>query len=384
MKILAVGGGSGGHVTPVVAVLKELRAIHPEAEIRFWCDAKFSGQAEALISSFDPNLRLDRVVSGKLRRYHHLTLIRQLMWPKLVLLNIRDAFLVGFGTIQSIIKLIIWRPDVIFAKGGFVCLPVGIAAKILNIPLAIHDSDALPGLTSRILSRWAKVIATGAPLEYYNYPADKSKYIGIPISSDFHKFTGNEVIEARNRWGINQDRPLIVITGGGLGAQRINDSVAMALEGLMRLASVVLVSGTGQYDELRSLTPENSSDFQLYPFVSEDMAGLLGAADIVLARAGATTILELAALERPTILIPNAKLTGGHQIKNAKVYSDAGAVEVIIEEDMVADPELIVKRSKALLQDKEHLLMLSRNISEFARPNAAKEMAQMIINVAGR
>jgi len=306
------------------------------------------------------------------------------MWPKLVLLNIRDAFLVGFGTIQSIIKLIIWRPDVIFAKGGFVCLPVGIAAKILNIPLAIHDSDALPGLTSRILSRWAKVIATGAPLEYYNYPADKSKYIGIPISSDFHKFTGNEVIEARNRWGINQDRPLIVITGGGLGAQRINDSVAMALEGLMRLASVVLVSGTGQYDELRSLTPENSSDFQLYPFVSEDMAGLLGAADIVLARAGATTILELAALERPTILIPNAKLTGGHQIKNAKVYSDAGAVEVIIEEDMVADPELIVKRSKALLQDKEHLLMLSRNISEFARPNAAKEMAQMIINVAGR
>jgi len=306
------------------------------------------------------------------------------MWPKLVLLNIRDGFLVGVGIIQSIAKLIIWRPDVIFAKGGFVCLPVGVAARILNIPLVIHDSDAFPGLTSRILSRWAKVIATGAPLEYYNYPASKSKYIGIPISSDFHKFTTDEIIEAKKKWGVEPTRPLIVITGGGLGAQNINDAVAIALKDLLELASVVLVSGTGQYDELRSLTPKNDSNFQLYPFISEDMASLLGAADIVIARAGATTILELAALGKPTILIPNAKLTGGHQIKNAAVYSDAKAVEIIIEDEMIDNPDLIVGMSKAILLDKNRLSILSKNISEFARPNAAKDMAQMIIDTAGR
>jgi UDP-N-acetylglucosamine--N-acetylmuramyl-(pentapeptide) pyrophosphoryl-undecaprenol N-acetylglucosamine transferase len=114
------------------------------------------------------------------------------------------------------------------------------------------------------------------------------------------------------------------------------------------------------------------------------MASLLGAADIVIARAGATTILELAALGKPTILIPNAKLTGGHQIKNAAVYSDAKAVEIIVEEEMIVNPDLVVEISKALLLDKNRLSVLSRNISEFARPNAAKDMAQMIIDAAGR
>ncbi|HZJ34543.1 MAG TPA: glycosyltransferase, partial [Candidatus Angelobacter sp.] len=151
MKILAVGGGSGGHVTPVVAVLRELRRAHPKAEIQFWCDNKFAVQAREIMSNFDAKIPVYTIIAGKLRRYHHLSAMRQLLWPSLVLSNIRDSFLVVVGFLQSVVKLITWRPDVVFTKGGYVCLPVGIAARILRIPLVIHDSDAHPGLTNRIL-----------------------------------------------------------------------------------------------------------------------------------------------------------------------------------------------------------------------------------------
>ncbi len=257
MKVLAVGGGSGGHVTPVVAVLREIRAKQPKAEIRFWCDKKFSKQAKSLLAGFDADIRVDTVSSGKFRRYYHLSIIRQLFWAKLVMLNLRDSFFVIVGFFQSLAKLIIWRPDVVFTKGGYVCLPVGMAAKLLGIPLVIHDSDAHPGLTNRILAKWANAIATGAPLEYYSYPKSISRYVGIPISSDFHKFSDAERIAAKQQWGIKPESKLIVVTGGGLGAKRINDAVAEALDSLLELGSVVLIAGAAQYDELRAITPES-------------------------------------------------------------------------------------------------------------------------------
>ncbi len=380
MKILAVGGGSGGHVTPVVAVLREIRKSHPQAEIRFWCDTKFASHARSLFVSFDPELRIDSIVSGKFRRYHHLTVLQQLLWVRLVLLNIRDSFLVGIGFVQSFMKLVVWRPDVVFTKGGYVCLPVGLAAKVLRIPLVIHDSDAHPGLTNRILSKWATSIGTGAPLEYYDYPKQRSRYIGIPISSDFHPFSEHERTVAREEWGIDLDRPLVVITGGGLGAQRINNVVVEILPELKKLASVVLIAGSAQYDELRALTPPNSTRFQLYPFIAEGMASLLGGADVVVARAGATTILELAALAKPTILVPNGKLTGGHQLKNARVYSDAHAVNIVDEDAMLEDKTVLVEAVTSLLGDSSKLAQLSTNIVTFARPNAARDMADMIID----
>lgn len=340
---------------------------------------KFASQARALLGHFDDTLPVQTIVSGKLRRYYHLSVIRQLMWPKLVALNLRDGFLVVIGFIQSFIKLVLWRPDVVFTKGGYVCLPVGLAAKILGIPLVIHDSDAHPGLTNRILAKWATAIATGAPLEYYSYPKKISRYVGIPISSDFHPFTGDERHVARELWGIDVANPLIVITGGGLGAMRINNVVVETLHDLLKLGSVVLVAGAGQYDELRSLTPPNDNHFQLHAFVSKDMAALLGGADIVVTRAGATTILELAALEKPTILIPNAKLTGGHQLKNAAVYADAGAVKIVDEDEMISDPMLLKEAIGEILRETSESAMMARKFSTFARPQAAKDMADMIL-----
>ena len=293
--------------------------------------------------------------------------------------NIRDLFLVGVGFIQSLFKLILWRPDVVFTKGGYVCLPVGIAAKLLRIPLVIHDSDAHPGLTNRILSRWATAIATGAPLEYYPYDPNKSTYVGIPIASQFVPYTEEQKVSAKAEWGVALDRPLIVATGGGLGAGRINMTVAHTLPELQKRGSVVLIAGAGQYDELRAELPPDSEDFQLYPFVS-NMHSLLGAADVVVTRAGATTILELAALRKPTILIPNAKLTGGHQLKNAAVYEQAHAVAVVDEEKMLDQPELLLHAVIDILDHPQESQQMAERFHAFSKPNAAKDMASLIIS----
>jgi UDP-N-acetylglucosamine--N-acetylmuramyl-(pentapeptide) pyrophosphoryl-undecaprenol N-acetylglucosamine transferase len=317
------------------------------------------------------------IVAGKFRRYYHLTVLQQLTWPSLVFQNIGDAFKVVVGFIQSFFKLLVWRPDVVFTKGGYVCLPVGLAAHLLRIPLVIHDSDAHPGLTNRVLSKWATAIGTGAPLEYYPYPASKTAYVGIPIATEFHPFTTAEQIAAKKEWGVVADRPLIVITGGGLGATRINNVVAESLKSLQRIGSVVLVAGAGQYDELRSLLPPDSEHFQLYPFVT-NMHSLLGAADVVVTRAGATTILELAALEKPTILIPNGKLTGGHQLKNAAVYEEARAVSVLNEDALDVQPALLAKEIDRLLSHPTETKAMAQRFGAFSKPDAAKDMAQMI------
>lgn len=330
---------------------------------------------------FDPSIQISTIVAGKLRRYNHLTIMQQLLWPRLVLLNIRDGFLVGVGLLQSIVKLLVWRPDVVFTKGGYVCLPVGLAARFLRIPLVIHDSDAHPGLTNRILARFASSIATGAPLEYYPYPKSISRYIGIPISDTFAPHTSQQQIDAKREWGIRDDIPLIVITGGGLGAQRINETVAETLHELRKLGSVVLVSGAGQYDELRAFMPPNDDSFQLHPFIT-DMPVLLTAADVVVTRAGMTIILELAGLAKPTVLIPNAKLTGGHQVKNANVYAAKDAVVVVNEEDMMIHRELLVHAVHSVLEDPSKARAMAQRLATFAKPHAAKDMAVMIVAAA--
>jgi len=330
------------------------------------------------MAAFGDGIPTQTIVAGKLRRYHHLSLWQHITWPSLMFRNIGDAFLVGVGVLQSLAKLILWRPDVVFTKGGYVCLPVGIAAHILRIPLVIHDSDAHPGLTNRALSKWATYIATGAPLEYYEYPKHKSSYVGIPIDSQFRIYTKDEQKKAKAEWGMHPDYPLLVVTGGGLGAKRINDAIARALHEFLEFTSVILVAGAGQYDELRALMPADSNRFQLYPFIAT-MPKLLAAADAVVTRAGATTILELSASYKPTILVPNAKLTGGHQLKNAKVYEDAKAVIVVDEEELLASADVLVSAVKDLIDNPQKANAMAKRFGEFAKPRAAQDVAKLIL-----
>ena len=381
MRILAAGGGSGGHVTPVVAVLHEIRQARPDVEVRFWCDKGFEAQSKTIMTEYDPGIRVDTIISGKLRRYNKLPLLEQLMrvrtivWP-----NIRDGFKVTAGIVQSFFKLIAWRPDVVFAKGGFVCLPVGIAARLLRIPLIIHDSDAHPGLTNRLLSRWATQILTGAPLEYYKYPASKTHYVGIPINVDLADPTMSAE-ERKKQLDINPNKPLVFCTGGGLGAARINEAVIANLETLLPHTSVVIVTGQKNYQETVDKTPKDTlqrDDLKIYPFLS-GLAEHFAAADVVITRAGMTTMYELAALGRPTIVIPNAHLTGGHQIKNASVYSDAGAAIVLDEDELVENPAILAENVIRLVSHPELKQQLSDSILKLAKPDAAKETAKIIL-----
>lgn len=375
-----MGGGSGGHVTPVAAVLRELRTKHPECDVRFWCDAHFAPQARSIMAEYDPSIRVQTVLAGKFRRYHHLTKLQHFTVPSVVFLNVRDAFLVAFGTLQSIVRLIMWRPNVVFAKGGYVCLPVGWAAWLLRIPVVIHDSDAHPGLTNRLLAPIAKRIATGVPLEHYNYPPKKSVYVGIPIDSRYKKVSAGEQADLKRKMGFDAKRPLVVIAGGGQGSKQINDAVALQLHDILEVANVILNSGSAQYDELRSLTPQNDPRFVLKDFVP-GLFEQFGAADVVITRAGATTLLELAAQAKPTILIPSKRLTW--QVKHAKIFADKQAV-ILLDEDNFEDPNdtTLVQHIRKLINNDTARQRLGSNLHRLARPHAASDMADIISRAA--
>lgn len=287
--------------------------------------------------------------------------------------------IVGLG--QSLYKLLVWRPDVVFTKGGFVCLPVGMAARILHIPLVIHDSDAHPGLTNRILAHWAARIGTGAPLKFYPYSAKVSRYVGVPIMPEFEPYSKERKRASKRQLGFDVNRPLVVVTGGGLGARRLNMAVVHAIKSLLSLTNVILISGEAQYDEVRAAAPMHDSRFRLEPFVSHGMADMLGAADIVVARAGATTLLELAALAEPTVLVPNGFLTGGHQLKNAAVYAEKGAVKIIDDLELEAHPELLTHTLHELLADPAKMHDMGNVFHQFAKPHAARDMAKLIFDV---
>lgn len=382
MRILAAGGGSGGHVTPVVAVLHELKRRERDAEVRFWCDRSFGNAARSLLDRSGLDIRMDTVVSGKFRRYYHLSKIqhfttRAVFWP-----NVRDGVLIVCGIMQSVAKLIIWRPDVVFTKGGYVCLPIGLAAHWLRIPLVIHDSDAHPGLTNRILARWATTIATGAPLEHYPYPTSRTVYVGIPIAEEFRPYTPDQVAAARAVLGVDAVRPLVVVTGGGLGAVRLNNAVMAIAPELLATMTIVLISGVHQYAELQPRAARLGDHFVLKAFVDSGMADVMGAADVVVARAGATTILELAALQKPTILVPNAHLTGGHQLKNAAVYESAGAVLSVRDDAIANDPAALASAIRQLVEHPAAARDMAATFATFAKPSAARDMAQLIIDAA--
>ena len=337
------------------------------------------------MGNFDPTLRIDTIHSGKLRRYHSLSSWQQLTnFRAIVLPNLRDSLFVAVGLLQSFVKLIAWRPDVVFTKGGYVCLPIGLAARVLGIPLVIHDSDAHPGLTNRMLAKWATSIGTGAPLKFYPYPISRSHYVGVPVGENFQ-----EPFDVERRAQVKRDlgldvRPLVVITGVGLGARRINDAIASILHDLLERANVILISGERQYDELRATTPQDDPRYQLHAFVSDGMAMMLGAADVVVARAGATTILELAGLAKPTILIPNGLLTGGHQLKNAAVYAEKGAVSVVDEDALEKHPDVLMDEIVNILADTRRQETMARAFHAFAKPHAARDMAGLVLSAVKR
>ena len=333
------------------------------------------------------DIEIKKVAAGKLRRYAGFGFIDYLRHFDIVLHNIADFFRLIGGFLQSFFRLLFKRPDAIFLKGGYVCLPVGLAARILRIPYVIHDSDATPGLTNRLLSKKAAKIATGMPLSYYSYPEEKAEWTGIPINEEFKPVSERKQKSLKKELGFDPDKKLVLATGGSLGAEDINLTMRKILPELLKKTSVMLVAGRERYPEMMDLKEYEKwedgslqSNFRMVEFSSE-MWKLFGAADVVISRAGASTMTELSAMAKPVIMIPNEELPGRHQVKNAKAYEKANAAVVVSDSKMMKKPTLLLDAILTLLRSPRERDKLSVNLHGFTKENAAESLANMVISV---
>jgi UDP-N-acetylglucosamine--N-acetylmuramyl-(pentapeptide) pyrophosphoryl-undecaprenol N-acetylglucosamine transferase len=379
-KILLVGGGSGGHVMPILAILENLN----RADTRILTDRKYFNETKRLLQERHlGKIKVKWVFSGKLRRYTHFGLLDYLAHFGIILANLRDVFLLFLGFWQSLGKLIFWRPDVIFAKGGYICVPVCLAGRLLGIPIILHESDAGGlGLANSILSKIAQKILTGSPIESYKVaPKIKSKmlWVGVPLSKRVlemrEKLLNNQKIELPIE---TNNLPIVLITGGSLGARRINESILRDIDQLGGKTFVILAAGLDNYDQLISKygNEKASKDLLIVKFI-DDLPKYIAASRIVVMRAGATALAEAEALIKPAILVPNGKLPNSHQVKNAKVLASFGAALVV--EDKTDDAKLeIVPEILKLLGDHALQKSLSQKIGELAKVDASQRIAKIL------
>ena len=458
MKVLVVGGGSGGHITPAVAVIRGLLEMRPRAIIEFWTDKKYYrnvvkitteigmhyGREEKMGSRSRQYIRVRRIAAGKFHRYagwqlkdyfENFTItMKDLVWGNI-------CGFCGFtaGLVQAFLRLVRKesRPDVIFLKGGFVGLPVGMVARMLKIPYVIHESDAVPGLANRLLMKHATIVAFGLEQGFsspgssrpslrgsdpmaslrsrvprgerqqapqcdektYSSPnATKSHistttdervvYTGTPVAPEFKKVSATKQKSLKRAMGFSPERPLVVVTGGSQGSQHINEAMREILPEMLKFTSVGLVAGRSHYEDMVDLKKYEEwdkaklqSNFRLWNFNST-MNELMGAADVVVSRAGATTIAELAALGKAIVLVPFERLPGGHQVKNAEKLASEEAALVVMDEKMYEQPGVLLEAVRTLVRSPKKRELLAKNLHATAKEDAAKELAEIIVKQA--
>ncbi len=407
MKILVVGGGSGGHITPAVAVVRELLEKQPRARVEFWTDRKYYknvvkittelgvrwGSDAGTIRGKVPYIRVRKVCAGKFRRYAGWTWRDWIRNWWIVLKDLVFGNIVGFfgfvgGIIQGFWRLLLpsRRPDVIFLKGGFVGLPVGLVAQKLKIPYVVHESDAVPGLANRILMKHATVVATG----WKSLKMEGACIVqtGIPVAPEFKAVTPAQQKNLKKDFGFDQNKPLVVVTGGSQGSENINEAMKEILPEMLKFANVGLVAGRKHYENMVELKryeewdkAKLKSNFRMWEFNSA-MSDLLGAADVVVSRAGATTIAELAALEKAVILVPFERLPGGHQLRNAKDLYAMDAVLMVEDERMRQQPVILLNEVRHLVRAPRERALLAEKLRAAATPDAAARLATILVEVA--
>jgi UDP-N-acetylglucosamine--N-acetylmuramyl-(pentapeptide) pyrophosphoryl-undecaprenol N-acetylglucosamine transferase len=388
MKIVVTGGGSGGHITPILAVAHELKKQQPGAEIVYIGQ---KGDPLSDVPAQDPNIdRTYAVRAGKLRRYHGEGL-RQLLDVPTMLKNLRDVVWVMVGLWQSFWLLGKLKPDVIFTRGGFVSVPIALAAALRRIPYITHDSDALPSLANRLIAPWAKLHAVALPKEIYTYSADKTVTVGVPISHLYHPLQAREVKEWRQQLGLADYQRLLLVTGGGNGAQRLNNAVATCAKDLLsrypdlaivQLAGRDLEAGLRQHYKT-TLSATQQKRVIVKGFVT-NLHQYSGVADVIITRAGATSIAEFAAQAKACIIVPNPALTGGHQLKNAKVLADRKAVKMVSEQHLTHDPLSLMAPLVELLDNPQKAAALGKKLADLAQPDAARHLAMVLLEVAAK
>ena len=313
-KIVMTGGGTAGHVTPNIALMPSLQKAGYEIS---YIGSK-DGIEKGLIE--DQKIPYYGISSGKLRRYHS--------WK-----NFSDPFKVmkGFFEARQIMGRI--KPDVVFSKGGFVSVPVILAAKTKGIPAIIHESDLTPGLANKLAIPAATKVCCNFPETVPYLPAGKAVLTGSPIRQELlhgSRAKGKEFCH------FTKDLPVLMIMGGSIGSVYINNAIRGCLDDLLKEFQIIHLCGKGNLDE--SLT--NKEGYAQFEYVSDNLPDLFAAADLMIARAGANSICEILALRKPNILIPLGRnASRGDQILNANSFAKQG-FSVVLEEENVTSESL--------------------------------------------
>lgn len=313
-KIILTGGGTAGHVTPNLALVDTLRELGYEIEYI----GSYEGIEKTLTADY--GLTYYGIATGKLRRYFDVK-------------NFTDPFRVikGFLQASKLMKKI--KPDVVFSKGGFVSVPVVVAAGRRHIPVIIHESDMTPGLANKISFKYATKICCNFPETVNNLPKDKAVHTGSPIRKEL--FSGDRE-KAKAFCGFKDDKPVIMVMGGSLGALAVNRAVRNILPRLLNDFNVIHLCGKGKLDE----SFKNTEGYVQFEYISDELKDLFALTSLIISRAGANAICEIAALGIPNILIPlPADASRGDQILNAQSFEKQG-FSVMMDEHKLTDESL--------------------------------------------
>ena len=336
--IVLTGGGTAGHVTPNIALVPVLR----DAGYKISYIGSYDGIERKLIEEL--NIPYYGISSGKLRRYFDLK-------------NFTDPFRVlkGFSESRKLLKQL--KPDVVFSKGGFVTVPVVIAAKKCKIPAIIHESDMTPGLANKLCISSAVKVCCNFPETVNSLPKDKAVLTGTPIRQEL---LSGDPEEGRRFCGFTPDKPVLMVIGGSLGAASVNQHIRSILPQLLEEFQVIHLCGKGKTDESLAGT----KGYVQYEYIKKELADLFALSDIVISRAGANAICEISALHKPNLLIPlSANASRGDQILNARSFERQG-YSMVLEEEEITDESLLaaIRRLYADRHTYEQLMAESRQM----------------------
>lgn len=324
--IVLTGGGTAGHVTPNIALIPRLRELG--------YNISYIGSYEGIEKKLIEELGIPYygISSGKLRRYFD---------PK----NFSDPFRVlkGFSEAKKLLKQL--QPDVVFSKGGFVTVPVVIAAKRRKIPAIIHESDMTPGLANKLCIPSAAKVCCNFPETVNSLPKDKAVLTGTPIRQELLEGNADAAAEF---CGFTREKPVLMVIGGSLGAASVNENIRKILPELLKDFQVIHLCGKGKTDE--SLNQTNG--YVQFEYIKKELADLFALADIVISRAGANAICELHALKKPNLLIPlSANASRGDQILNARSFQRQG-YSMVLEEEEITE-ETLLNSIRELYQNRQ-------------------------------
>ena len=362
--MLLAGGGTGGHVYPGLAVAAALRAL--AAERGEALEMLYVGVRGRIDETIVPRhgIEFRTVSAGPLRVASPLTFVR-------------NATRLALGTVQSLRILRGFRPDAVFATGGYASVPVGVAARLLRTPLVVYLPDVTPGWAVRLLSRLATRMATTSEGGLAYLPASKTVVVGYPVRDGFWRI---DRAAARARLSLPADEKVVLVTGASLGAQTINEAVTRALPRLLDRAIVLHLTGSAHealaLEERAKLPPEQARRYLLRGYL-DDMPAAMAAADLVISRSGASVLGELPAAGAPAILIPG-EYEGWSQAPNAEHLEAQGAAVMLRNADLARLADTVV----ALLDDGPRLARMRAAMSALARPSAAHEIASMLMEAA--